>query len=92
MRPLADISQWVPLRLLRSTVAVTIAKTDVATVMRAIMRAVARGAVGAVPNGRAMVADRSRPTRPTLPALFPILATSGRQWCRRFQGDRQHEH
>jgi hypothetical protein len=41
----ADMSEWVPLRLLRSTVAVTIAETDVATVMRAIMRAVTTGAV-----------------------------------------------
>jgi hypothetical protein len=40
-----DIPAWVPLRLLRSTVALTIAETHVATVMRAIMRAVTTGAV-----------------------------------------------
>jgi hypothetical protein len=43
----ADIPAWVPLRLLRSTVALAIGETDAGGVTRAIMRAVARGAVAA---------------------------------------------
>jgi hypothetical protein len=42
-----DIPAWVPLRLLRSTVALAIGETAAHAVTRAIMRAVARGAVAA---------------------------------------------
>jgi hypothetical protein len=40
-----DIPEWVPLRLMRSAVALAIGETAADGVMRAIMRAVARGAV-----------------------------------------------